>query len=161
MKKYSAFTLIELLVVISIIALLSAIGVASLNSTRSKARYSKVVADMKVIDTAVQLYYDANVSWPRDTNESTDRGAPTATPLTSYLTTWPAPPCTGWVYDYYYEGSWRRMVQVDLRNTAGTVLTHRCIQIGDIPGLEFCNAGGTKQISDLINKSIPVQRPQL
>lgn len=152
--RYKAFTLIELLVVVSIISLLSAIGVASLNSARSKARYAKAISDMKAIGTAVQLYYDANGSWPRDTNQDTDRGAPTATPVTAYLSSWPMPSCAGWVYDYYYEGSWRHMVQVNLLNASSTALTYNCIQVGDIPGLEFCNAGSMKQIFDLNTKAI-------
>ncbi|HLD20277.1 MAG TPA: type II secretion system protein [Patescibacteria group bacterium] len=57
-KKMKAFTLIELLVVISIIALLSSIAVASLNTTRAKARDAKRVADLKNIFTALELYYD-------------------------------------------------------------------------------------------------------
>lgn len=57
-KKMRAFTLIELLVVVSIIALLSSIAVASLNTTRAKARDAKRVADLKNISTALELYYD-------------------------------------------------------------------------------------------------------
>lgn len=58
MSHIKGFTLIELLVVISIIALLSSIGVASLNTTRAKARDTKRRADITAIRTAMQLYYD-------------------------------------------------------------------------------------------------------
>lgn len=156
MKQKNAFTLIELLVVISIIALLSSIAVASLNTARSKARFTKVVADMNVIGIAVELYYDANNNWPTDTNEASDRGAPTATPLTSYLATWPTPPCAGWVYDYFYEGGWRKMVQIDLRNASRTYLNSYCIKLGDAPN-NFCNTGGAQLITAVTNKSITCQ----
>ncbi len=64
MSKTKGFTLIELLVVISIIALLSAIGAASLNSTRKKARDTRRRADLKAIQTALDLYYDTNNAYP-------------------------------------------------------------------------------------------------
>ncbi|HTM68427.1 MAG TPA: prepilin-type N-terminal cleavage/methylation domain-containing protein [Candidatus Binatia bacterium] len=55
------FTLIELLVVIAIIGLLSTLAVVALNSARQKSRDSKRVADIKQIQTALELYFaDAN-----------------------------------------------------------------------------------------------------
>ncbi len=63
-KNKKAFTLIELLVVISIIALLSSIGAASLNSTRAKARDAKRKADLKSIVLALELYFDDNGAYP-------------------------------------------------------------------------------------------------
>ena len=61
MKKQRGFTLIELLVVIAIIGLLSTLAVVALNNARQKARDSKRVADIKQIQTALELYYnDAN-----------------------------------------------------------------------------------------------------
>lgn len=46
-KRNCGFTLIELLVVISIISLLSSVMFASVNSTRDKARYAKVKAEVQ------------------------------------------------------------------------------------------------------------------
>lgn len=55
------FTLIELLVVIAIIGLLSTLAVVALNSARQKSRDSKRVADVKQVQTALELYFaDAN-----------------------------------------------------------------------------------------------------
>jgi general secretion pathway protein G len=51
------FTLIELLVVIAIIGLLSTLAVVALNSARQKSRDSKRVADVKQIQTALELYF--------------------------------------------------------------------------------------------------------
>ena len=59
-----AFTLIELLVVIAIIGILSSVVVASLNSARVKARDARRVADLKQIQVALELYYDANNKYP-------------------------------------------------------------------------------------------------
>ena len=60
-KKRSAtgFTLIELLVVIAIIGVLASIVLASLNSARQKSRDARRIADIKQIQLALELYYDA------------------------------------------------------------------------------------------------------
>lgn len=58
------FTLIELLVVISIIALLSSVVMASLNSAREKARDAKRKQDFTQIRAALALYYDQYGAYP-------------------------------------------------------------------------------------------------
>jgi len=58
------FTLIELLVVIAIIGLLASIVLVSLNSARGKARGVRRVADLRQIQTALEMYYDTNNSYP-------------------------------------------------------------------------------------------------
>jgi prepilin-type N-terminal cleavage/methylation domain-containing protein len=59
-SKNIGFTLIELLTVISVIGLLSAVILVSLNSARTKARDSRRLADTSSILTALSLYYDDN-----------------------------------------------------------------------------------------------------
>ena len=61
------FTLIELLVVIAIIGILSSIVLASLNTARIKSRDARRVSDLKQLQIALQLYYDANASFPTTT----------------------------------------------------------------------------------------------
>jgi len=56
------FTLIELLVVIAIIGILSSVVLASLNSARKSGRDAKRVADIKQIQLALELYFDANMT---------------------------------------------------------------------------------------------------
>lgn len=58
------FTLIELLVVIAIIGILSSVVLASLNSARTKARDTRRIADLKQLQIAMELYFDANGSYP-------------------------------------------------------------------------------------------------
>ncbi len=62
--KQRGFTLIELLVVIAIIGLLSTLAVVSLNSAREKARDAKRLADVKQVQTALELYYTDNNAYP-------------------------------------------------------------------------------------------------
>jgi prepilin-type N-terminal cleavage/methylation domain-containing protein len=52
------FTLIELLVVIAIISLLASLAVAALRNARVKARDTKRIADIRQLQTALDLYYD-------------------------------------------------------------------------------------------------------
>lgn len=66
MKK-RGFTLIELLVVIAIIGLLSTLAVVALNSARLKARDAKRVADIKQVQTALELYFNDQSNYPGGT----------------------------------------------------------------------------------------------
>lgn len=58
------FTLIELLVVVAIIGILSSVVLASLNSARQKGRDARRVSDLKQLQLALELYYDANAAYP-------------------------------------------------------------------------------------------------
>ncbi|MFH1838329.1 MAG: type II secretion system protein [Candidatus Kuenenbacteria bacterium] len=63
LKNRKGFTLIELLVVIAIIALLSTIAVVSLGGARAKARDAKRVADVKQMQTSLEIYFNDNTSY--------------------------------------------------------------------------------------------------
>ena len=66
MNNKKGFTLIELLVVIAIIGLLSTLSVLALNNARQKSRDAKRVADIKQIQTALELYYNDAYGYPLD-----------------------------------------------------------------------------------------------
>lgn len=61
----SGFTLIELLVVIAIIGVLASIVLASLNTARRKSRDARRISDIKQIQLALELFYDAQSPSPR------------------------------------------------------------------------------------------------
>jgi len=67
-KNDEGFTLIELLVVIAIIGLLSTLSVLALNSARARARDAKRIADIKQIQTALEMYYNDANTYPTTTD---------------------------------------------------------------------------------------------
>lgn len=64
MLKRSGFTLIELLVVVSIIAILSAIGLVTFSSVLKQGRDSKRQSDLRSIQSALEQYYADQFFYP-------------------------------------------------------------------------------------------------
>lgn len=95
------FTLIELLVVISIIGLLSSVVLASLSSARTKARDTRRTADIRQVQTALELYYDSNGSYPTSGDLPLESGAAPIVP--AYISKMPTSPSNG-QYRYYNAG---------------------------------------------------------
>jgi len=103
MKSTKGFTLIELLVVIAIIGILSSVVLASLNSARKKGRDARRVADLKQLQLALELYYDASTSQSYPASGLTALGAAVAP---TYISVVPTDPSGGSnVYGYIQTGS--------------------------------------------------------
>lgn len=66
MKSLSekGFTLIELLIVVAIVGALSSLVVASLSSARSKSQDASRIAQIRQIQTQLDLYFDTNGRYP-------------------------------------------------------------------------------------------------
>lgn len=64
MKQRTGFTLIELLVVISIISLISTLGIVRLSKHKQEARDSKRYADATTLMTAAQIFYHERSEYP-------------------------------------------------------------------------------------------------
>lgn len=60
MKRRDGFTLLELLVVIGIIAVLVSLATVAYSSAQRKSRDSRRQADMKAIQSALEVYYSEN-----------------------------------------------------------------------------------------------------
>lgn len=90
-KKRRGFTLIELLVVIAIIGILSSVVLASLNGARKKGRDARRISDLKQLQLALEMSYDANGSEYPDALSSL---------ATTYIQTVPTDPQTAGAYSY-------------------------------------------------------------
>jgi len=85
-KNKKGFTLIELLVVIAIIGLLSTLAVVALSSARTKARDSKRTADMKQVQTAMEMVFsEANSYVLAGCTSAGNKVSVCTTPLSTYL----------------------------------------------------------------------------
>ena len=91
-KKTSGFTLIELLVVIAIIGILASVIIVNLNSARGKGNDTRRVSDLKQIQLALEMYYDANNQYPASLNDL----------ATNYLPAVPTDPKNDSTYFYAY-----------------------------------------------------------
>lgn len=97
MKK--GFTLVELLVSITIIGILSSIGLATFTSAQKKSRDAKRKAHLKQLTDAFEAYYndygqypdDGDIVWGEDFSDS--KG-------TMYMVKLPADPTLGLFYEY-------------------------------------------------------------
>jgi len=89
-KNKQGFTLIELLVVIAIIGLLSTLSIVALNQARARSRDARRVADVKQIQTALEMYYNDYNQYPADTVVTP--GARIASGTNVYMDIVPKPP---------------------------------------------------------------------
>ncbi|MEI7451655.1 MAG: FISUMP domain-containing protein [Candidatus Falkowbacteria bacterium] len=92
-KNKKAFTLIELLVVIAIIGILATIAVVALQNARAKARDARRVADVKQMQTALELYFNDKQHYPSASEFTTGAIVSTSTQgTTTYMAVMPTPP---------------------------------------------------------------------
>ena len=71
MNKKRGFTLIELLVVIAIIGILATLAVVSLQNARKNARDAKRIADVRQMQTALELYFNDWQEYPASSSITT------------------------------------------------------------------------------------------
>jgi len=103
------FTLLELMVTISIIAIVSAIGMTTFGQSQKLARDSRRKSDIRSIAIALELYYRTNKNYPKtaaisgEYRYSTDATTPWIPELTtSFINSMPKDPVNSTTYRYYY-----------------------------------------------------------
>lgn len=104
------FTLIELMVTITIIAILSTVGLVVYSTVQKTARVSKRVQDLQALRTAIELFKSSVGSYPSVTTAGTFvcanalSGSNALTP--TYMPTIPDDPSgSGYCYEYTSEGT--------------------------------------------------------
>src|ERR1051325_6533756 len=63
-SRSPGFTLVELLIALTIITALGAIALQSYASYKSQAQNNQAITDLRTIDVGIQLYRQANNSYP-------------------------------------------------------------------------------------------------
>ncbi|MEI7452145.1 MAG: fibrobacter succinogenes major paralogous domain-containing protein [Candidatus Falkowbacteria bacterium] len=96
-KPKKGLSLIEIIVVVAIIGILASVAVVALNNSRVKSRDAKRVADVKQIQTALQLFFANNQRYP-SAQEFAQNSLVTASVVngqmvtTTYMAKIPTPP---------------------------------------------------------------------
>ena len=96
MKK--GFTLVELLVSITIIGILSSIGLSTFTSAQMKSRDAKRKAHLKQVADSFEAYYNDHGQYPDD--DDIDWGSIFIDDETVYMVKLPADPTQGLTYEY-------------------------------------------------------------
>ncbi|MEI7452184.1 MAG: FISUMP domain-containing protein [Candidatus Falkowbacteria bacterium] len=92
-RKLRAFTLIELLVVIAIIGILATMATIALQSARAKSRDARRVADVKQMQTALELFFNDQNRYPTASELAAGSIYSTSTNgTTTYMAIIPTPP---------------------------------------------------------------------
>ncbi len=127
--RYSrrGFTLIELLVVIAVIGVLSAVVIAGVTVSRVRARDSQRVSDIRQIQYALELYYDANGKYP--TCLFSGGSCVTVLDGSVFMKSVPKDPLSGLAYSYAALGSGANCTNYHL-GTSMEDKTNRALQLG-------------------------------
>lgn len=125
-NRTKGFTLIELLVVIAIIGILSSVVLASLSTARQKSRDAKRISDVGQIQLALELFYDANQTYPAKGASPYAVPASLAAAATQYLPKIPTSPSGT---DYIYAG-------LASATSLDSVCTTSCLSYGIFAVLE-------------------------
>jgi len=91
-NQKKGFTLIELLVVIAIIGLLATLSILALNQARARARDAKRIADVRQMQTALELYYNEVGDYPATGGVVVGEAIDVVESGNIYLAAVPAPP---------------------------------------------------------------------
>ena len=94
--KSKGFTFIEMLVVVTIIGILSAVGVANFKVANQKARDGRRQGDLQQIRAALELYRTDQNVYPTTAQFT----SPLAAGGTTYMSDVPTDPTTGYLYVY-------------------------------------------------------------
>jgi general secretion pathway protein G len=101
----NGFTLIELLVVIAIIGLLASIILGALSTAQQKGRDTTRIADIRELQSALQLYDQTCHSYPSTLTITANNNCPSGTSLGSFIATVPTDPRSGNAFLYTAFGS--------------------------------------------------------
>jgi len=115
MKNKNGFTLIELMVVITIIAVITAVGIVSYSASSLKSRDGRRMADIEKIRLALELYKQDKGVYPPATADNK------ANIPATYLQVWPSDPKpASYFYIYSVGGSYTYTLGAYMENLGST-----------------------------------------
>lgn len=94
LERQRGFTLLEMMVVVAIIAILAGILIPNFTRARAQAQTAACIGNMKIIATALELYYTDKQVYPVATTASINSTFLTAN-MTGYLNQVPEDPAAG------------------------------------------------------------------
>ncbi|MDD4412778.1 MAG: FISUMP domain-containing protein [Patescibacteria group bacterium] len=100
LKNQKGFTLIELLVVIVIIGILATLAIVALSAAKVKARDAKRISDIKQMQTALELYYNEENTYPPTSALTAGQALVGTQSGKTFMGKIPAGPNTGETYTY-------------------------------------------------------------
>lgn len=89
-KSRKGYTLIEVVVVIAMISILLTFAFGDFSSSTYAARGSKVISDMRKIESAINIYYQKNNIYPASKTDTLNDNSATLESLV--VGGWPTPP---------------------------------------------------------------------
>lgn len=144
MRPWRGFTLIELLVVIAIVGLLASIVLTNLNTARAKGRDAKRLSDIRQLQNALELYYDANQRYPTNPTTYIVANMNTgSTDITPYINPIPTDPTNTGSAGYRYRApagyqSYTILVNLE-KNSTWCSVSHGDAASGVMPGYSAWN----------------------
>lgn len=99
----NGFTLMELLVVITILGLLTTIGVASYRNLTVNSRDAKRLTDLRILQSALEEYHSDQLHYPPEFDFTGPLVSPGTANIKTYLKTPPQDPNTNTTTPYLYE----------------------------------------------------------
>lgn len=145
-KKQSGFTLIEIMLVVGVLAILAVLSYGTLGQRyKSRAYYTRAVAELNSMGNAAQLYVAKNNDYPADVVRDIPSDLKSLVQGQEGIDAWPKAPWPGSVYDYE---NWPP-------DSYGPQQTYQIsIRFCDVGDSTTCKALAKKYLSDYASASI-------
>ncbi len=137
-KQHQGFTLIEILIVVAIIAILASVVLVGLGPTQQQGRDARRLSDLREVQTALELYYNQNGSYPSASDWTSLTTALTGAGIG--VTQVPNDPTSGKTYYYAQEGSGKSyVIGAVLENSSNPAFTgYSAPSVGIPTGMKTC-----------------------
>lgn len=121
-RENKGFSLVELVVVMTIIMVITAVGLVSFQSANVKSRDGRRQADLEKIRISLEMARQVGNTYPSTASIQ-------SVLVPTYMQVWPSDPKTGWSYNYSRESDYRYYLEArlegsgsDLGTSCGTVI---------------------------------------